>query len=87
MAHGKHYSAHQKGIIKRYYDNKEHIMNQKLGEIVSELYMVGDEFKRRRLWQRAEKALRNLGIDEAEVTRLVESRDTKALAKLVSREF
>ena len=80
-------SAYQKKLIKDYYKHRDAIMMQSLGEIVSELYMTGDEFKRRRLWRRAEKALRNLGIEEAEIARLVKARDTKALAGLVSREF
>jgi len=83
----KERSPHQKKLIKNYYENRDAIMLQSLGEIVSELYLTGDEFTRRRLWTRAEKALRNLKLDEAEIARLVKQRDTKALAKIVSREF
>ncbi len=83
----KERSAHQKKLIKNYYEHRDAIMLQSLGEIVSELYLAGDEFKRRRLWTRAEKALRNLKLEEAEIARLVKQRDTKALAKIVSREF
>ena len=80
-------SAYQRKLIRNYYENRDAIMMQQLGEIVSELWLAPDEFKRRKLWARAAKALRNLGIDDAEVARLVESRDEKALAKVLSREF
>ena len=80
-------SAHQRNIIKNYYKNREGIMVQSLGEIVSELWMTSDEFKRRRLWDRAAKALRGLGVKEEEVQRLVESRDEKALAGFLDRKF
>ncbi len=74
-------------IISNYYKNRDELMLQNLSEIVSELWLADDEFKKRKLWQRAQTAMRNLGVTEAEIKRLVERRDEKALAALLSRKF
>jgi len=80
-------SAYQQKIIRNYYQNRDAIMIQSLGEIVSELWLAPDKFKRRRLWDRAAKALATLGVKEAEIHRLVDTQDEKALAKFVSEKF
>jgi len=87
MAKGRHYSGYQKGIIKRYYENKDTLMSQKLGEIVSELYLCEDDKKASRLWRSAATALLNAGVIEARVERVVEDRDLEGLAKLLNEIF
>lgn len=87
MAKGRHYSAHQKGIIKRYYENKDDLMTQKLGEIVSELYLCDSEKKAARLWKSARTALLNAGVVEKRVEIVVANRDLEKLAKLVTEIF
>jgi len=81
------YTPHQRRIIRDYYDRKPDIMVQKLGELVSELAVEEDEKKRRRLWTRAEKALRNLKVPAARIARILESQDPKLLAKVVEDFF
>ena len=83
----KKHSAYQQKLIRNYYENREAITLQTLGEIVSELYLANNETKRTQLWRRAETALKNLGVDQAEAARIVKGHDLAALAKLVSREF
>ena len=87
MAKGRHFTSHQKGIIKRYYDNKETLMTQKLGEIVSELYLCTDDKKAKRLWKSACTALINAGVIKALAEDICECRDLEALAKQLSRIF
>jgi hypothetical protein len=87
MAKGRHYSAHQKGIIKRYYENKDALMTQKLGEIVSELYLCDSDKKADRLWKSARTALLNAGVVEKRVEIVVANRDLEKLAKLVTEIF
>ena len=87
MAEGRHYSNYQKGIIRRYYENKDNLMNQKLGEIVSELYLCTDEKKAARLWKSAHQALVNAGAHKGQAERLVTARDLEGLAKLVGELF
>ena len=52
MAEKKPLTPHQKGIVRRYYENREAISTQKLGEIVSELYLCTSPKKADRLWER-----------------------------------
>ena len=79
--------THQQNIVRNYYKNRDGIMVQQLGEIVSELWLAPDESKRRRLWQRAEKALVTMGVKQDEIRRIVQSRDEKALAAFLNRKF
>ena len=87
MASGQFHSNYQKGIIKRYYENKDTISTQKLGEIVSELYLETNAAKAARLWKSAETALLNLGANKARVERIVATKDLQGMAKLVEELF
>ncbi len=81
------HTPHQKGIIRRYYEHKPDIMLQRLGEIVSELAVEEDEKKRRRLWSRAEKALRQLKVPSWRIAKILESHDINQLAKVIEDFF
>jgi hypothetical protein len=83
----KDLTPHQQGIVRRYYDNKDDIMNQKLAEIVSDLYLCDDEKKARRLWKSADTALKNADAPPARRKRLIENRDLEDLAALVNEMF
>ncbi len=80
MAHNK-YSQHQIAVIGRYYDHIDTIMLQKLGELVTELYLADTESKQSRLWQRAHKAMTKLKIRPATVAHIMEKKDVQILAK------
>jgi len=83
----KRRSTYREKIIRNYYENRESLMLQSLGEIVSELYLTSNDTRRAQLWRRAETALRNLKVAETEIARIYHQRDLAALAKVVSREF
>ncbi len=87
MAKGRHYSHHQKGIIKRYYENRDNIMIQKLGEIVSELYLCESEKKAAKLWNSAHNALLKAGANKGHAEYIVKDRDLGELSKLVGELF
>jgi hypothetical protein len=87
MAKGQFHTAHQKGIIKRYYENKSDISTQKLGEIVSELYLETSPVKIERLWKSAEGALISLGANKARVEKIIAEKNLQTLAKLVEELF
>jgi predicted transcriptional regulator len=75
-------STGQKKIVDRYYQNRDSISANKLGELVSELYLaIGDEKKSARLWKQAATALKNLGVTPEEIQRLTEGNDLNALAR------
>lgn len=83
----KERSAFQKKIIRNYYQNRGDIAVQSLGEVVSELYLCGNDRKRDQLWKRAESALKGIGAEPAEIARILKARDLAGLAKYVSRNF
>ena len=80
------HTPYQKQVIKRYYNHRDHIMVQKLGEIVSELYLA-DEKSAARLWKRAAQALRNLEVPESRIQRLLELKEPERLANLLQELF
>lgn len=65
------HSPHQKRIIDRYYRNRDSIMESRLAEIISELFLAESESKRNRLWDRAAKAMRNLKWKESLVEHIL----------------
>jgi len=83
----KDLTRYQQGIVRRYYENKETIMTQKVSEIVSELYVCTDAKKAGRLWERARKALLNAGSNKLTVEKVCEKRDLKWLAEIVGELF
>ncbi|MHC4944566.1 MAG: hypothetical protein ACYTG7_16230 [Planctomycetota bacterium] len=87
MAKDKHYTRYQKGVIKRYYENRDHLSAQKLGEVVSELYLCEEEKKKARLWKSAHKELLQAGANKVRAERIVTSRNLEELAKLVGELF
>ena len=87
MARGLHYSPHQKGLIRRYYQHRGTIMTQRLGEVISELYLCADHKKLARLWKSAEKALLGAGADRNLVQHVVGERNVEALAEVAADLF
>ena len=77
----KEYTAYQADVIGRYYGNLDNIMLQKLGELVSELYLADSDTKKEKLWQRVNKALINLDIKPGLIKHIMEKKDVEILAK------
>ena len=77
-------SRYQEGIIKRYYENKDAIMYQKLTELASELWLSEGK-KRASLWTRVEKALRNMKVPEAKIAQILEKDDPAYLARFLEK--
>ena len=71
-------SSYQDRVIRRYYQNQDAIMLQKLGDLVSDLYLAEGKAKDR-LWKRLAAALKNLKIPEDQIDHIVRS-DNPALA-------
>ena len=77
----RNYSKHQQDVISRYYDNIESIALQKLGELLTELYLTQDEAKKERLWQRVKKAMEKLKVKPKIIAHIMAKRDVEILAK------
>jgi hypothetical protein len=76
------FTPYQQKIIKRYYDNADTIMQQRLAELVSELYLSEGK-KRKRLWAQAVTAMQKLGVPQPQIDHLVKQDKPELLAQLV----
>jgi hypothetical protein len=79
----ENYTRHQQGIIKRYYSNQDTIQLQKLGELVTELYLAEGK-KREKVWKSVVAALQKLGVPQTRIDHVVKSDDPKLVANLVT---
>ncbi|MCA9298126.1 MAG: hypothetical protein KDA28_03610 [Phycisphaerales bacterium] len=77
-------TAGQQRIVNRYYEHRDTISLQKLGELVTEVMLADSEGAKSRLWTRIEKALAHLDVNPARKRTILESRDPEALATLVA---
>ncbi len=75
---------HQQRIIRNYYEHKDEIMLQRLGELVTDLYLAEGK-KRARLWDRVRAALKNLKIPDPQVEHLVQSDNPTLVANLLKQ--
>jgi len=75
-------TPYQEGIIRRYYQNRDDLMMQKLGDLVGDLYLSQGN-TRARLWRRITAALRNLNVPQSRIDHLVESDNPEFLANLL----
>lgn len=87
----KELSQYQKGVVKRYYEHKDDINSQRLGEIVTELYLANSEVNKKRLWITATNAL--LGLVEGKpklkvrAEEIIKNKNLEELAKIVGELF
>jgi len=75
------YSRYQQDVIQSYYKNLDTITLAKLQELVTELYLADGDSKRKRLWQRAHKAMVKLKIKPAIIEHIMQKRSPEVLAK------
>ena len=81
---GKDLSKFQRKVIKNYYENRETLALQKLGEVVTEIYLAEPGMKRKRLWDRAIVHLQALDVKETTYGPIVEADSAARLAKLLT---
>jgi hypothetical protein len=79
----ENFTPHQQKIIKRYYSNQDQIQLQKLGELVTDLYLAEGK-KREKLWQSVAAAMQKLGVPQSRIDHLLKSNDPKLVANLVT---
>ncbi len=86
MATGRDFSKTQRKIIDRYYDNQDTIVAQRLGELVTEIFLaLGNEKKTNQLWIRAEKALARSGLNKSKIQQVLRDRDLEGLGRLAGQ--
>ena len=77
----KERSNYQQNVISRYYDNLDTIMLGKIQEIVTDLYLADSEAKKKRLWDRVDKAMQKLKIKPNIYEHIMRKKDVMILAK------
>ena len=81
------YTQYQQGIISNYYSQMDTIMLAKLQELVTELYLADTDAKKKRLWDRAHKAMIKLKVPATIVEHIMAKQDVQVLAKNVQEWF
>ncbi len=75
-------SKYQQKIIKNYYQNREAIGLQRLGELVTELYLAEGK-ARERQWKNIVSALEKLKVSSARIEHLRKQDNPALVARLV----
>jgi hypothetical protein len=83
----REYTPYQRGVIRRYYENRDAIRLETLQKLVSEIYLAAPGKKADRLWERALGALAGLGCPPSRVELLDRRRDPAELAEAVRDLF
>jgi hypothetical protein len=78
-------TPYQDKIIRRYYQNQDQILVQRLGDLVTEIYLAEGD-KRVRLWKRTAEILEKLKVPTARVQHVCQS-DNPALVAEVLKEL
>ena len=77
----KDISKYQKNVISNYYGNLDTIMLQRLGELVTDLYLAETAKIQDSLWDRVHKAMIKLKIPPAIIEHIMKTRSVVILAK------
>jgi hypothetical protein len=79
----RQYSKFQQKAIKNFYDNRESISIQRLGELVTDLYLAEGKARATK-WKTISTAHERLGVPKTEIAHLVKKDDAGMLAKKVT---
>jgi hypothetical protein len=79
----REYSNYQKKVISRYYDNRDQIDQQRLGELVTNLYLATSAKQIAKHWETARGIMTRLGVPKLRITHVIDSQDATVLAAVV----
>jgi len=77
-------SAYQQRVIRNYYENREDIMIQRLGELVTDLFLAEGKAKAK-LWKRVAEVLEKLKVPKDQIQHLVQSDNPTLVANLLKK--
>ena len=83
----KGYTPFQQKVIRRFYENKDLRLIQKLGELVSNLYIETNEKKRESGWKRIKEILIDLKVHPHEVEFLTKDKNLTVISKKLAEMF
>lgn len=72
-------TKYQQQAIKNYYNNQETIMLQRLGEMLTDLYLAEGK-ARQKLWDRAANALEKLRVPKEQIDHIIATDNPAILA-------
>ncbi len=78
----REYSRYQQKVIRRFYENRDQIDDQKLSELVTSLFLASDRQKPT-LWKRVQDILTRMDLPESRIQHVMDSQDPAVLAKVV----
>ncbi len=87
MTNEKGYTKYQQKAIKNFYDNKDLRLVQKLGELVSNLYLETSEKKIETGWKKVKKMLTDLKVHPGEVEFLTKDKNLSIISKKLDEIF
>jgi len=77
-------SAYQQRVIRDYYRNQDAILMQRLGDLVTDLFLAEGK-QRGRLWKRVAAILEKLQVPKNQVQHIVQSDNPTLLANLLKQ--
>jgi len=83
----KGYTPYQQKVIRRFYENKDLRLIQKMGELVSNLYVETSEKKRESGWKRIKEILIDLKVHPHEVEFLTKDKNLAVISKKLAEMF
>lgn len=78
----REYSRYQQKVIKRFYDNREQNDEQRLSELVTDLYLATEK-KKIKLWSQVEEIMQRLGVPPTRLAHVMKSQDPAVVAAVV----
>ena len=76
------FTPHQQKIIKRYYAAGETIHLQRLGELVTDLYLTEGK-KRAKVWESVANVMQKLGVPQTRIDHIVAQGKPELVANVV----
>jgi hypothetical protein len=80
----KQRSSYQDRAIRNYYQNRDDIMLQRLGELVTDLFLAEGKTKSR-IWKRVAEILEKLKVPKGEIERIVRSDNPTLVANVLKK--
>jgi len=80
----KDLTPHQQKIVARYYDNRDQIDEQRLAELVTNIYLANPGSKQLvKFWTSAGETMERLKIPAGRIAHVLEKKDPAVLAEVV----
>ncbi|MDZ4688386.1 MAG: hypothetical protein SH850_25205 [Planctomycetaceae bacterium] len=76
------YSRFQQKAIKRYYDNRDQLDEQRLSDLVANLYLAEGK-KRAKLWESAQELMTRLNVPPSRIEHILKTANPAILAEVV----